>query len=228
MRLSDRAKSLRSGNEAKCAALKKDEEVSNLVAWENEPDLAALRRAYDLIGRDGPSAIDDLQRLARRGSLMSMVYLGNIYRRGEADVPPDLTTAECWFRRAADKGSLVALFHLSILYLNQKRYPEAEAALTDGSRRDYAPSAYWLARLYWHGPLDRRRPAEVVALLERAANAGHIWANRDLGIGYLRGSFGLRPFRGLILLLRGAMAFLREFQSDPKSQRLRRDGAWNE
>jgi TPR repeat protein len=198
------------------------------TSWSDEPDLAALHRGYDLIRQDGAAAVRELSALAELGSPMSMVYLGTIYRRGEGGIARDPVQAEKWFRLAADRGSRMGLFDLSILYLNENRHAEAEATLREGAETNYSPAIYWLARLYWRGPAAWRRLPEARALLERASDERHIWAQRDLGAGYLKGTFGFRPIRGAILHLRGAVDFLREFQSNPKSQKLRRDGAWNQ
>ncbi|MBZ9765500.1 hypothetical protein LB526_01825 [Mesorhizobium sp. CA6] len=159
---------------------------------------------------------------------MSLVYLGNLYRRGQGSISPDLGEAERWFRKAADEGLLVGIFHLAILYMNQERFVESEALLKEGSGRGYSPATYWLGRLYWRGPSFMRDLSEARMLLERAAAKGHIWASRDLARGYANGEFGFKPLRGARFFLRGAIQFMRVYQSDPKSQRLRRDGAWVE
>ncbi len=196
--------------------------------WQLEPDLAALDRAYRLVEVDAATAIKDLRALAARGSTMSQVYLGNIYRRGEGGVSANLEESELWFRRAAEGGSLVALFHLAAIDLNQGRYAEGESTLKSAAKRNYSPAIYWLARLYWRGPKEWRRLPEARQLLEQAAGLGHIWAKRDLGKGYMAGTFGFRPLRGARSFLSGAYCFFREAQRDPRSQRLRRDGAWTE
>ncbi|WP_292502309.1 tetratricopeptide repeat protein [Mesorhizobium sp.] len=159
---------------------------------------------------------------------MSLVYLGNLYRRGQGSISPDPGEAERWFRKAADEGSLVGAFHLAIMYMNQERFVESESLLKEASAREYSPAIYWLGRLYWKGPNVMRNITEARLLLERAADKEHIWASRDLARGYLGGDFGFNPLRSARFFLRGAIKFMQVYQSDPKSQRLLRDGAWTE
>ncbi|RWA64666.1 tetratricopeptide repeat protein [Mesorhizobium sp.] len=202
--------------------------MSKQSPWEKEPDLPALRRAYDLITRDEVAAVSKLVDLANQGSQMSLVYLGNLYRRGQGSISKDAVEAERWFRKAADEGSLVGIFHLAIMYLNQERFLESESLLKEACNREYPPAIYWLGRLYWRGPNVMRDLSQARSLLERAADKGHIWASRDLARGYVNSEFGFKPLRSARFFLRGAVKFMQVYQSDPKSQRLRRDGAWAE
>jgi TPR repeat protein len=61
--------------------------------WAKEPDLAALTRAHGLLRVDPKSALNELERLAEQGSIMSMVYIGSAYRDGTG-VMRDVSQAE--------------------------------------------------------------------------------------------------------------------------------------
>ncbi|MFD1985438.1 tetratricopeptide repeat protein [Mesorhizobium newzealandense] len=202
--------------------------MPNQTPWEKEPDLPALKHAYDLITNDEVAAVNELTELANRGSQMSLVYLGNLYRKGQGRIPANPDEAEKWYRKAADRNLTVGVFHLSILCMNENRYDESEQLLKKAADREYSPAIYWLARLYWKGPANLRNLDKARELLERASDRGHIWASRDLARGYLNGALGFHPLKSALFFLRGAIKFMQVYQSDPKSQRLQRDGAWAE
>src|SRR5476649_2460646 len=58
------------------------ERAYDVYRWEDEPDLDELRRLGDMLATDPARALSGLKELAGRGSIMSMVYLADAYRRG--------------------------------------------------------------------------------------------------------------------------------------------------
>lgn len=195
--------------------------------WENEPDLDRLRLAHAQLTSNTEAGIQELSQLAELGSPMAMVYLGNIYRNG-IGVERNIETARRWFERACDLGSLIGIFNLGCLNYSVKKYSEAEKLFIEGAERKYIPSVYWLARIYYDKPPGWGRLWEARILLEEAQSCGHIWARRELATLYIRGIYGLSLIpRGIWLFFSGAKLFYLEHLRDPKSQKLRRDGAEN-
>src|SRR5262245_30721623 len=89
-----------------------------------ERNMPALMHALNTFERAPACAVHPLTYLAESGSPVGMIFLGHVYRNGMG-VTKDLAQAETWYRRAADIGSVMALFELGSLYLQQTRYSEA-------------------------------------------------------------------------------------------------------
>ena len=68
--------------------------------WEDEPDLYELRKLHALLLRNPPHALVGLERLAKRGSLASALYLAGFYMRDGCDA----SKAKYWYSKAHDKG----------------------------------------------------------------------------------------------------------------------------
>src|ERR1700759_562646 len=102
----------------------------------SEPDASALQRAYKLWRREPEKALDELRRLAERGSRMSMLYLGETFAKGRGAFV-DLGEAENWYRQAAELGSLFAYYSLGRMYLNEGRNDDAREAIQYAANMRY-------------------------------------------------------------------------------------------
>jgi TPR repeat protein len=118
--------------------------------WTAEPDLAGLRRAYDLMSTDHSNAIARLEALASQGSIMSMLYIARSFATGGKSEENSAKAAE-WYRKAADKGSLFASYSLAKLYLTMNRAEEARKILESDALRDYMPAIHERGRIYHRG-----------------------------------------------------------------------------
>ena len=130
---------------------------------------------------------------------MSMLYLGEMYRKGDG-TKKDLVQAESWFQRAADKGSNLAKYHLGKVYLETGRFIEAKGAFEIGVAEGFAPAIYVLGWMYsGHGFRDMRLARD---LLEQASSLGHLLAKKSLACLLLSGRFGpLQFLRGIWIAL---------------------------
>jgi TPR repeat protein len=97
-------------------------------AWDSEPDLEQLHKAYGLLSTDPEQALVKLRILADRGSLMSMVYIANAYRNG-IGVKVDIPQSEYWYTLAANGGSALASYELGRMFLDRNAYSKAEEFL---------------------------------------------------------------------------------------------------
>src|SRR6478752_6407261 len=118
--------------------------------WEDEPDLDELRRLHGLLSTDPGRALAGLKELADRGSLMSMVYVANAYRKG-IGTSVDTSRSEDWYRRAAAAGSALASYELGRICLDAKDYEGAHREFSDSAAKEYPPSMNLLAMMYVHG-----------------------------------------------------------------------------
>jgi uncharacterized protein len=188
--------------------------------WAREPDLDRLRAAHGLLKADPGHALRELEALAHRGSPMSMVYLGDAFRRG-VGTPINIEQSENWFRRAYEAGSVEGLFQLGSLLLNLKRGDDAEKIFSEGVAKNFAPAMDRLATLYLKTG-NAEKLAQAKTLLERATELGNVFAKRHLAGLLLSGRYGVRG------MLRGARLFwaaLRDgwslSKTDPRSEYLR-------
>jgi TPR repeat protein len=197
------------------------ERAYDVYRWEDEPDLDELRRLGDMLATDPARALSGLKELAGRGSIMSMVYLADAYRRGTG-TEIDLLQSRDWFERAAAAGSLLASYELGWIYWDAKDYGNAHRALSTGAAREYPPSLNLLATMYARGqgvPVDVKRARE---LLEVAVARGHVFAKGNLGRLLMRGHFGIWQIpRGILLNLSAVKDVLILVPRDRKSERLR-------
>ena len=104
---------------------------------------------------------------------MSLVYLGYIYEVG-LSVESDLSTAESYYRRAYEGGSIGGLFGLGSIYLRLQNYQEAEKMFLLGSDKQDMRSMYWLARVYLKDHNNVEKQQKAIRLLERSYSMGHI------------------------------------------------------
>src|SRR5437762_545719 len=96
--------------------------------WTGEPNLAELRRAYDLMKSKDTGAIPMLEKLVSVGSVMAMVYLGTAFEKG-LNGPADLVEAKKWYRCAIKEnrgGSYLAAFRLGNVYFRDKNFEAAK------------------------------------------------------------------------------------------------------
>jgi uncharacterized protein len=141
--------------------------------FDAEPDLARLRDARLRLNREPERALQELKWLAARGSVMSLIYIGETYARGRG-VKVDLEQAMSWYKQAAQTGSALALHLLGRAYFKQKRIEEALACFRQAAAQDYPPSLYFLGRMNCWGIGMPRNIEEGTRLFERAMNLGNL------------------------------------------------------
>lgn len=187
-----------------------------------EPDLKRVHDARKNLRENPHRAIQELSWLASRGSVWSMVCLGEAYAKGRG-VAADPVCAATWFTRAADNGSDLARHLLAKLYLRAGAADKAIHALRCGEARNYAPSIYVLGRLYFWGTGLERSPVLGAQYFERAMKLGNLPAKAALAKYLLIGQFSVPAFlRGLWLGIsaRAQVLFLLVFDRG-RSERLR-------
>jgi TPR repeat protein len=168
----------------------------------SDPLLAGYEHARQLLQTsDWRRGLEELERLAHRGSIMSMLLVSDAMRDGWM-YDQDLPGAEAWYRVAAESGSARGLFGLGLTHLLMDRFSEAIQDLEAAIVRNYPPALNALAGIYFRGdgvPVDRRR---ALNLWRRGASLGHLPSKRNLVQQSLPGRLG--PWRfvlGVIGLL---------------------------
>ena len=186
-----------------------------------EPDFERVSKAYELLQRQpGPAVITELIALAERGSLMSMIYLGWIYKRGlGAEIDP--AQSEYWYSRAIAGGSTLAIYHLGHLYLDSLDYVKAADVFEKGASINYPPAMFCLGCMYLEGQGVSRDFEKARLLFKRAADQKNVFDKRKLAAMYLTGKYGLRDFFNRVSLFCSVFWDLFViFRSDPNSDKL--------
>lgn len=174
----------------------------DLRDWAAEPDQAALRRTFERMKTDAAQAVPELEALAGRGSLVSMILLGSLLYQGAPGLSPSPDRAKAWLRRAADGGSLDGLFRLSSVYVAEKDFAQARDGFADAAQKGYLPAMNALAGMYSSGTGGPADPQAAKDLCEKASLGGHVIARARLARLLMSGRFGVREIpRGFRLAL---------------------------
>jgi TPR repeat protein len=192
---------------------------------------SALRRLDDLPAEqsakqaitagDYEEALRLLLPLAERDSEYALRALGFLFETG-ATGARDQPAAQSYYERAVGLGSVPANFDLGRLLLAQGEDSAARAAFEAGAARGDIPC---MAELGWMCVKGRGGPADMVAgsaWLEKAASAGHIFAQRrllNIELENARSVVQRLSVRMRILLLAGTGA--KEMWRNPDSDKLR-------
>lgn len=156
----------------------------------NDPFFAEYRRALELLqGSDWRRGLEDMERLAHEGSLMSMLLVSDAMREGWM-YKQDLPGAENWYRVAVESGSARGLYGLGLTHLLMGRVGDAIQELEAAIARDFPPAYNALACIYFRGdgvPSDHQR---ALSLWRKGTRLGHLPARRNLLQQRLHGRYG--------------------------------------
>jgi TPR repeat protein len=189
--------------------------------WEREPDIAEIERIALL---DDYAAESQYKILVERGSMFSMLRLGNIFEfRHPEQGGPDFTQAEFWYCRAVNFGSAAATFYCGYFYLRRENYDRAKDMFSLGVERKYAPSIIRLAHHYLFGLGVPQDYAKTRILLRQASELGNLWAKTGLArMDFNIGENLLVRVKGLVMCLVSDLQFHFEKRRTPDSERLLR------
>lgn len=168
----------------------------------NDPFLVDYERARDVLQTsDWGSGLKEMERLARSGSIMSILLIADAMREGWM-YDQDLPGAKAWYQVAAESGAPRGFFGLGLTHLLMKRFNEAIENLEAAISRNFPPAYNALAGIYFRGdgvPVDRQRALE---LWRKGASLGHLPAKRNILQQSLHGRYGLwGRFIGIVNLL---------------------------
>lgn len=133
--------------------------------------------------------LDTLRRSAERGDPYAATLLGAWHENN--DKPGDLLAGRSeairWYRRAADKDYLPAMFMLAyaheVGWVSGSADPDtARKYYAAAEKRGYAPAQWGLARL-----ITASQPQAAVVLFKKAAEQGYASAMADLAFAHLKG-----------------------------------------
>lgn len=173
--------------------------VPDDVDARDDPYWAEFECALDLLqGPEWPRGLGELEDLAHRGSIMSMLLVSGCMLEGWG-YDQDLPGAEAWYRVAAKSGSARGYFGLGLARLRMARFREAIDDLEAAASKGYPPAYNALAYIYSRGegvPVDRHR---ALGLWRTGASLGHLASKHGLTWALVRGHAGIRGrFEGLL------------------------------
>lgn len=140
----------------------------------------ATLRLAQLRQRSKKNAIPLYIKAAKLGSADAQFYLGLMYLDG-VGINKSIKMAKYWLEKAASQGHKRSLYYLGELML--KEYNDIESAIKyykQASENDVVPAMYSLAQLYLNGLGVSKNTMAGVALLSKAAKAGHLDSKKQL------------------------------------------------
>jgi TPR repeat protein len=157
--------------------------------WDNEPFPEELLDALQLLKENPTEGRAMLTSLARQGSTLAMMYLGESLTKNDND--SDIALGEKWLIKSAAGGSLEGRFQLFAHYERQQKGELAVAELKALVKAGYAPAMYALGLTLYRGTLVNQDIPEAVKYLKMAKTAGHLPAMALLAWIYRKEDFGL-------------------------------------
>lgn len=190
-------------------------------ALQDEPDPDQVLMTVRMLRNEPALALKRLEDLADRGSLLSMVFIGDTYLYGHG-VERDVDRGKRWMLLAASGGSLEARFRLARFYNTQGETAKSIAELRGLSESGYAPAMFILGWRYYRGGGVENDVDQAIRYWTMAEDRGHLLARQILSHIYRTGRFGIvRRIHGYIKLISLIFPFARYMTFYPNSDRVR-------
>lgn len=144
------------------------------------PALADVKAGVDAWGRgDYKTAISEWRGPADKGDADAQFNLAQAYKLGRG-VSQDLSQAENWYKKAADKGHLQASDNYGLLLFQNNRREEAQPYLLKSAARGEPRSQYVLGTGHFNGDFVEKDWIKAYALMTRASAQGLPQATANL------------------------------------------------
>jgi TPR repeat protein len=192
--------------------------------WRGCACASELEEALNLIQTDRLSGLARIDLLARNGSRLSMMYLGNIYLNGEYGIREDKDLGEIWLRRSSDAGSVEAKYGLAWHLLRSNRIEESIKRYEELSCAGYSPAQFSLGMQYYKGVNIEKNIDKALLYFKLAADSGHFYAKNQVCRVMMRENMGLiSKIKGFFMKIGLFIPFIRFAIKNPKSDRIRVD-----
>ena len=169
--------------------MKNFDDIYDLDA-KRDPHMAEYAKVRDSMRADPHSAIREMETLAYRGSIMSILFIADAMLTGSW-YEQDLPGAERWFEVAAKSGSVRGIAGSAATHLLMGRHADAIKELEEAISKRYPPAINSLAKLYFLGQGVPEDKAKALSLWREGAALGHLHSKRHLVHRSLRGHFGI-------------------------------------
>ena len=191
------------------------------LEWDMEPFASSIEDAMELRESDPTEFVKILEKLAKNGSVLSMIYLGDVYANGRG-VPIDIDRGLKWYERASERGSIEATHRLARWNWSYDDYDKTMQLLLINSRKGFSPAMYLLGLMYLS---DKHTKSDVLLAIKywkSAEEQGHLLAKRRLSILLRNGELGIiGRVKGYLKLVNMLPKFVYFSMKFPNSDRLR-------
>jgi TPR repeat protein len=134
--------------------------------------------------KDYTVALKWLFKAAEQNDSVSQKFLGWSYWSKN-----DNDNALKWYGKAAQQGDNEALFGVGIILLTKGDVTQAISYFQDAANKGFYRAAFWLGEIYFYGRGVQKDNQTALEWYARAADSGHIYAQRMvLRINYIRGA----------------------------------------
>ena len=141
------------------------------AAADDEAAPAALSQTANLVSKDQAAAIARWRTRAAAGDIEAQYNLGQAYRQGNG-VPEDPVEAEAWYRKAADRGHMLAQARLGLMLFTSTRRQESYVWLDKAATQGEPRAQYVMGNALFNGNDIPRNLPRAYAMMSRAAAAG--------------------------------------------------------
>lgn len=185
----------------------------------NEDEFLVAQEHFE--NEEYDEAFDLYNRLARTGSVESQVFLGWMYENG-LGINKDQEKAFSNYQNAAKLGSVNGQFYLAKSYAKKNNFTEAVEWYLKAAEKEYSPALFRLGWVYDIGRGVNKDKTKALSYYRRAADQGHIFAQKQLAFLLMQGSEGLLArFRGIANLLKYTISLIFIAMKDSHSERIK-------
>lgn len=153
--------------------LKMGESISR--EWDDDPLKKDIWHALQLIKNDAFAGAQELQILSKRGSALSMMYLGHAFFIGRYGLERDQVLGEDWLRKSIEAGSIEACYVLAKLFQDSGKAGEALNLFKKVAELGYSPAMFAVGQIYYFGQGVDRNVEIAHKYFKKAAAEGHLY-----------------------------------------------------
>lgn len=167
--------------------------------------------------------LEKLRALAKRGSPLAMMHLGDIHAHGRHGLPMDKEAGEHWLAQSAEAGSIEGRFRLANFLVREKRSNVALIEWQKLAELGYAPAVFYLGYCHYKGHLGLSIDHEkAFELWRQAMRDGHLHSAHWLASSYRSDGYGvLKKLTGIWIKTKLLVPWIWHLQRYPTSDRLR-------
>ena len=123
---------------------------------------------------------------ASKGDEGAQLLLAYFYQKGE-NAPRDLNKAIQWYKKAAEKGNVIAQYNLGDIYDSKKDFTTAASWYEMAANQGDAASQLSLGNCYFNGEGKPQDDGKAIYWFTKASQQGLAAAQRCMGICYDEG-----------------------------------------
>lgn len=166
-------------------------------------------------------ALGMFEKLAKEGCETAILHMGWMFQEG-LGVRQEMDQARSCYEKAAHSGSPIAYFYLGVVHEKMGKLEEALRAYTKSSDQDYLPATYRVGKMYAEGAGTQINYQKAQEYLRRAADKGHVFAQRSLAGIMIKNKLGAKNIvPGVAFLIKGFYNLWRISWVDPQSEKLK-------